>query len=105
MIIVEGPDGAGKTTLVDKLARRFSLGVEPKIVRSDMSHDVSKKAWCEQNVAQGFQAKLFARIGAHEARPPDYLAVDLGLEQEVGAGRVDVGTGSEPFSVEHGIPG
>ena len=61
MIIVEGPDGSGKTTLVTKLAERYSLGVEPKLVNSDMSSNSSKKAWCEQNVARGFQAKLFDR--------------------------------------------
>src|SRR5215203_6674124 len=36
-----------------------------------------------------FKAELFARVGAHEARAFDDLAVDLGLEQEVRPGRVD----------------
>lgn len=61
MIVVEGPDGAGKTTLVQKLASEFLLPIEPKLVNSDMSANGSKKVWCEQNVARGFQATIFDR--------------------------------------------
>src|SRR3712207_6413266 len=37
------------------------------------------------------EAEFLARVHADEARAPDDLAVDLALEQEVGAGCVDVG--------------
>src|SRR5215211_4497819 len=57
-----------------------------------------------QHQVTRFQAELFARVGAHEARAFDDLAVDLGLEQEVRPGRVDVGPGPEPLSEEHGVP-
>src|SRR5829696_6622122 len=50
------------------------------------------------------ETKLLARVGAYEARPPDDLAVDLGLEQEVGPGGVDVRPRPEPLAVEHGLP-
>lgn len=62
MIVVEGPDGAGKTTLIEKLATEFALPIAPKIVASDMSSQVlSKKAWCESNVSKGFSATLYDR--------------------------------------------
>lgn len=34
MIIVEGPDGAGKTTLIERLSQDLSLTVAPKFVKS-----------------------------------------------------------------------
>lgn len=61
MIVVEGPDGAGKTTLINELATQFDLPIEPKIVDSSMRTLASKKAWCESNVSQGFQPRLFDR--------------------------------------------
>src|SRR5215218_7177105 len=51
-----------------------------------------------------FETELFARVGAHEARPPDDLAVDLGLEQEVRPCSVDVRSWPEPLAEEHGLP-
>ena len=61
MIVVEGPDGAGKTTLIEKLAKEFELPISPKLVNSDMSTNMSKKLWCENNVGRGFNPTLFDR--------------------------------------------
>src|SRR5215218_1561086 len=46
----------------------------------------------------GFEAQLLARVHAYEARAPDDVAVDLALEQEVGAGGVDVRAWPEPLA-------
>ena len=62
MIILEGPDGAGKTTLIKQLAEKYSLPIAPRVVSKDAeSMIVSLKAWVEDNVSQGFQATLFDR--------------------------------------------
>lgn len=35
MIVVEGPDGAGKTTLIERLSKDLQIAVAPKFVKSD----------------------------------------------------------------------
>lgn len=35
MIVVEGPDGAGKTTLIERLSKDLQLAIAPKFVKSD----------------------------------------------------------------------
>lgn len=48
MIIVEGPDGAGKTNLINRLGERFQLDVHPKFVHSTdyagTAHDLFSRA-------------------------------------------------------------
>lgn len=61
MIIVEGPDGAGKTTLINQLCERFGLEVAPRVVTKDAEAMVDLKDWVEQNIAEGFQYKIFDR--------------------------------------------
>lgn len=61
MIIVEGPDGAGKTTLITKLSHILDLPVAPRVVSKDTEAMIDLKAWTEQNVAQGWQATIFDR--------------------------------------------
>lgn len=62
MIIVEGPDGAGKTTFIRELQDRFpDLEVAPRVVSKDAEAMVDLKQWVEQNVADGFQYKIFDR--------------------------------------------
>lgn len=61
MIIVEGPDGGGKSTLVKRLSAELSLPVAPKVVASDTTPVVDLRRWTEENVYQGFQPVIFDR--------------------------------------------
>src|SRR5829696_1924911 len=53
----------------------------------------------------GFEAQLLTRVYGDEARAFDDVAVDLGLEEEVGPGGVDVGAGLEPLTSQHRLFG
>ena len=61
MIIVEGPDGAGKTTLINHLVENTGLSVAPRVVSKDAEAMVDLKQWTEMNLAGGFQMKIFDR--------------------------------------------
>jgi energy-coupling factor transporter ATP-binding protein EcfA2 len=61
MIIVEGPDGSGKSTLVNNLARILRLPVASKVVGSDTQPLVNLRDWTETNVGKGFQPLIFDR--------------------------------------------
>lgn len=79
MIIVEGPDGAGKTTLIDRLAKELNLPVNPKLVNSDMSRAQDMSVWVEGNVGRGFQRLLFDR----------HCLISEGIYGTIARGRVD----------------
>lgn len=61
MVIVEGPDGAGKSTLIADLMERFKISTAPRVVSKDAEAMVDLKVWVEQNIAEGFQYKIFDR--------------------------------------------
>jgi len=61
LIIVEGPDGGGKTTLLNKLQAQFDLPVAPRVVSKDTEAMVDLVKWTEVNVGQGFQSELYDR--------------------------------------------
>lgn len=61
MVIVEGPDGAGKTTLIEQLKERYGLEVAPRVVTKGAEAMTDLKVWVEQNLAQGFQYRIFDR--------------------------------------------
>lgn len=61
MIIVEGPDGAGKTTLIQTLVEATGLPVAPRVVSKDTEAMTDLVKWTEENVAKGFQATIFDR--------------------------------------------
>lgn len=61
MLIVEGPDGSGKTQLVEKLRGDLGLPVAPRVVRADTTAMVDLAKWTEDNVDAGFQKTLFDR--------------------------------------------
>lgn len=61
MIIVEGPDGGGKSTLVQRLAEDLDMPVAPRVVGVDTKAMVDLKLWVEENVDLGFHEKIYDR--------------------------------------------
>ena len=62
MLIVEGPDGAGKTTLINQLQQHFpTLEVAPRVVTKDAEAMTDLKEWVKQNLEEGWQWKIFDR--------------------------------------------
>jgi hypothetical protein len=61
VIIIEGPDGGGKSTLVQLLSERLKLPVADKVVASDTTAMVDLVKWTEENVEKGFQRTIFDR--------------------------------------------
>lgn len=61
MIVVEGPDGSGKSTLVRRLQRDLGLPVAPRVVGSDTLALVDLTRWTEENVNRGFVPMIFDR--------------------------------------------
>lgn len=61
MIIFEGPDGAGKTSLSVRLSKELGIPIADKVVASNLQPLTDLAVWTEQNVAQGFQRMIFDR--------------------------------------------
>jgi hypothetical protein len=61
MIIVEGPDGSGKSTLIKLLSTELGVGIAKRVVAPDTTPMTDVKKWTEGNVYGGFQATLFDR--------------------------------------------
>lgn len=61
MIVVEGPDGAGKTTLIEKISRELDIPVADRVVGKDTKAMVDLKQWTELNTAQGFRRIIYDR--------------------------------------------
>jgi hypothetical protein len=50
MIILEGPDGGGKSTLAKQLAVLWDLPIAERVVSKDTEAMIDLKAWTEENV-------------------------------------------------------
>lgn len=61
MIIVEGPDGAGKSTLIKRMADALDLPIAPRVVSKTAEALVDLKVWVEENLNQGFQPMIYDR--------------------------------------------
>lgn len=63
MIIIEGPDGSGKTTLVSHLSGKYDIPIAERVVAQD-THPlagVDLKVWTEKNLKAGLQWQIFDR--------------------------------------------
>lgn len=61
MIIIEGPDGSGKTTLINRLSKDLDIPIMPRVVGTDTKPlDVDIKQWVEDNT-DGFKPVLYDR--------------------------------------------
>jgi hypothetical protein len=62
MIIIEGPDGAGKTTLVEHLSKKYDIPVAERVVDKDTKPmNTNLKQWTETNLKRGLQWMIFDR--------------------------------------------
>lgn len=61
MIVVEGPDGAGKTTLIQKLSEDLGIDVAPRVVSEQTKAMTDLRKWTDDNLRMGFQTLLFDR--------------------------------------------
>lgn len=86
MIIVEGPDGAGKSKTVEYLKQRFDIPIEDKVVGPDtVPLFTDLKQWTDSNLRKGCQRKIFDR---HRLiSEPIYAAA---MNREVGHGFNDI---------------
>jgi GTPase SAR1 family protein len=61
MLIVEGPDGAGKTTLVERLSKELDMYVMPKVVDHNAEAMVDLVQWVHDDVTSGLKRALYDR--------------------------------------------
>lgn len=62
MIIVEGPDGAGKTTLVAELETRLGITRQPRAVTKEAKSLTPIDQYITAELAQGFGLRLYDRF-------------------------------------------
>lgn len=61
MIIVEGPDGAGKTTLIKSLQELTGFEVAPRVVSKETKALFDLQVWVEENLDTGDQDIIYDR--------------------------------------------
>lgn len=61
MIIVEGPDGGGKTTLLERLSEDFALPIADRVVDKQAEAMVDLQQWVETNLDEGITLTLYDR--------------------------------------------
>lgn len=61
MLIVEGPDGAGKSTLVERLSKDLDMYIMPKVVDKDTNAMTDLTQWVHDDVTSGLKRALYDR--------------------------------------------
>ena len=62
MIVVEGPDGAGKTKMAERLSMALGVQIEPKAVNNEAQATVDMGEWIDHAISQGFGLRLYDRF-------------------------------------------
>lgn len=62
MIVVEGPDGAGKSTLVKVMSDALVMPVADRSMSGDLKPLKNMGAWIEQCIEIGWQPKIYDRF-------------------------------------------
>ena len=62
MILVEGPDGAGKSTLVERLERDWGITREPRAVSKEAKALTPLGPYIEEELSKGFGMRLYDRF-------------------------------------------
>lgn len=73
MIVVEGPDGAGKTTLIAQLEADWGLTREPRAVSKDAKSLVPIDDYIEEELRKGFGFRLYDRFALISS--PQYMSL------------------------------
>lgn len=85
MIVVEGPDGSGKTSLVKSLQGMTGFPLTSKAVSSEMKELVDLPAYIETHLALGFGKRLYDRFALISGpiygpltgmKPPNHIFTD-----------------------------
>jgi len=61
VLIVEGPDGAGKSTLVRELSEYLKMPIAPRVVTQRTEAMIDLRDWVDNNLEEGFQRTIFDR--------------------------------------------
>jgi hypothetical protein len=61
MIVVEGPDGSGKSTLVKKIAGTLDLPVARRVVTKQATAMRDLQTWVDDNLSAGLKATVYDR--------------------------------------------
>lgn len=61
MLIVEGPDGGGKTRLIERLSQDLGWQVAPRVVSKDAEAMVDLVKWVEDNLDGDLQPVIYDR--------------------------------------------
>lgn len=62
MLIVEGPDGSGKTTLVGRLEQKLKVTREPRAVSKEATVLTDMAIWTHHELDRGFGNRLYDRF-------------------------------------------
>lgn len=73
MIIIEGPDGAGKTTLIERIEKDWNLTREPRAVSSEAKSLRAIDDYIEEELRKGFGMRLYDRFALISS--PQYMAL------------------------------
>lgn len=61
MLVIEGPDGSGKSTLVKRLLQDLDIEFQPRVVSKDAEAMVDLLDWTSQDLQKGFGRRLYDR--------------------------------------------